>query len=235
VQVLPWDFSATFPHPTEEAVEAGVINEDDCEPEAIKSIHEEHAREALANLRALDELLDARRRGVDPKTGKPPRTHATKERLRRYFAEQPGRLEHAFQILMDVYANAFGDEAADAFTKAIRAWHAGIEVTIEKTQVLPAAPIAETATKPRRLSSRMPVPKPLHHAVKSGRFGQDEHGKPIKPSADEVREITETHAEKLIEANEHELREGIKKYAEDFGERPAAQLEAYVRRQQNSR
>jgi hypothetical protein len=44
-----------------------------------------------------------------------------------------------------------------------------------------------------------------------------------------VRAITENHAEKIIErlgaANELEIRSRLDSYAEDFGERPARQLE----------
>ena len=36
------------------------------------SIHDEHARELLTVLHDLDAVLDARRRGVDPKNGKAP-------------------------------------------------------------------------------------------------------------------------------------------------------------------
>jgi hypothetical protein len=103
----------------------------------------------------------------------------------------------------------------------------------------------------RRVIARMPVPKPLPHAVAAGNFGQDERG-PIRPSAAEVREITETHAALLIDLlaqqreaqrsrSEHEsarlsaeIQTEIQKYAEDFGERAAEQLLAYSRRQGNA-
>lgn len=94
----------------------------------------------------------------------------------------------------------------------------------------------------------MPVPKPLPYAVAAGNFGQGERG-PIRPSADEVREITENHAALLIdllaqqrdaqrsrseEENRRlstEIQTEVQKYAEDFGERAAEQLLAYSRRQ----
>jgi hypothetical protein len=172
--------------------------------------------------------------------GKPPRTHASKEKLRRLFQEQPARIEHAFTVLMDVYANVFGDDAADAFTKAIRAWHAGIEVTTNK----PPAPEKQTerrgdatpTTKPTRISSCLPVPRPLPAAVAAGNFGKDEQDKPIRPSPQEVREITESFAEKLLDSKtDAEIQAGIARYAEDFGPRPAAQLEAYLRREKKAR
>ena len=72
--------------------------------------------------------MDARRRGVDPVTGKSPKSHAARERLRKLFDSEPARLERWFQNLMDTYESAFGPDAADAFDKAIRARHAGIQV-----------------------------------------------------------------------------------------------------------
>jgi hypothetical protein len=128
VQVLPWDFRSSFPEPLEEAIVAGKLHEDDAEPENVKGLHEEHARHALVILSDLDSVLDARRMGVDPSTGRPPRTENQRQRLDVLFRDEPRQLEHAFNVLMDVYEEAFGDEAADAFRKAIRAWHAGIEV-----------------------------------------------------------------------------------------------------------
>ncbi len=102
---------------------------------------------------------------------------------------------------------------------------------------------------PKRITSRIPVPRPLPAAVAAGRFGQDEDGHPIRPAADEVRAITEQHAEKLIDllvaataavqsgapTEQARLRDAfgiaVADFAEDFGSRPAQQLEAYVRRQ----
>jgi hypothetical protein len=131
VQRLPWDFRKTFPHPTEEAIEAGAIGENDCNPDSICSLHEEHARHLLSALRALDTVLDARRRGVDPGTGKKPRSHGARERLRKYLDEEPGRLERSFTATLGVYEDVFGSQAADTFTKALRACHAGIDVVAD--------------------------------------------------------------------------------------------------------
>jgi hypothetical protein len=57
----------------------------------------------------------------------------------------------------------------------------------------------------------------------------------IRPNAAEVRAITEEQAERMIEMNDDELHSVVRKYAEDFGPKAAAQLERYVRRQQHSR
>ena len=117
-------------------------------------------------------------------------------------------------------------EAGDAFGKAIRAWHNGIEVKTIKSRPTPS-----------RISSRLPAPRPLPSAISAGNFGHDEHGNPIRPGPDEIRAITEHHAEKLIELLYvgKDIQPALAKYAEDFGERPAKQLEAYIRRQDRTR
>jgi hypothetical protein len=263
VQYLPWDFQSTFPQPTPEAIDAGIISDEDAAPEDLRGIHEEHANEALAVLRDLDRVLDARRRGVDPRNNKPPMLKEAKERLKIFFDTEPGRLERWWQTIMETYEQAFGHEAADAFGKALRARHAGIPVRVGKpgaemptpAKTVNDTPAALPGSKParerphRRIAARLPVPRPLPSAIAAGHFGQDEGGRPIRPGAHEVREITEHHAEKLIETLDSlqqasgscipgeatRLRElfdsGIAAYAEDFGHHAAAQLEAYVRRQ----
>jgi len=281
VQRLKWDFRRTFPAPTPEALDAGILDDEDCEPENVRAIHEEHAREVLAALRDLDEALDARRLGLDPKTGKSPTTDAGQQRLRQLESE-PARLEQWWTTLMETYEQGFGPEAADAFGKAIRAWHAGIEVTapdqplnaqiVESLAPVPAAnevraeePASQVdsdlppQTARLRVVARLPVPTPLPSSVNAGIFGQDERDKPIQPGPHEVREITERHAEKLIDLlgglrqiddwlaapvcsdparlyHERDallgrVQSAVASYAEDFGEQAARQLEAYARRQ----
>jgi hypothetical protein len=234
VQRLPWDFKTTFPEPLEEAIESGVADETDREPANLKSLHENYASQCLSVLAARDKVMDARRKGVDPGTGQKPRTQASRERLRKYLAEEPTRLDHTFDVLIDTYAEAFGLDAADAFEKAIVAWHAGIEV--RSNQAAPPEEQPAVRRKPRRSvpSSRLPVPRPLESAVSAGLFGEDENGKPIRPKADEVRGITEQHAERMMEMTDAELSAAVTKYAEDFGPKPASQLERYVRRRRDA-
>jgi hypothetical protein len=207
VQRLRWDFTSTFPPPTEEALDAGVISEEDCTPERIRILHEQHAREALGVLRDLDIVMDARRQGIDSKIGKPPRTHASRENLKRYHQDEPKRLEHYFHILMETYENAFGVEAADAFTKCIRARHAGIPVEMEDRNAgqltadqlqFEAAVMKPAITAKRRSPTVLPVPKPLPEAIKAGHFGEQAGG-PVNPKPAEVRAITEQHAEKIVD------------------------------------
>ena len=252
---LKWDFHTTFPEPTEQAIEAGAISAEDLHPGGIRSIHEEQTREMLATLHDLDAVLDARRRGVDPRNNKTPMLKEAKERLQKFFQTEPARLESWYSNLLGVYADAFGQEAADAFDKAVRAWHAGVEVLAESksaaARATEAAPPAPAPTKlirrrnPSRISARLPVPRPLPSAIAAGHFGQEENGRPVRPGAREVREITERHAEKLIDLldslasapadNKETLRmqfdAGIAAYAEDFGQPAADQLQAYVHRQ----
>jgi hypothetical protein len=101
-------------------------------------------------------------------------------------------------------------------------------------------------------AARIPVPKPLAEAVAAGHFGHDEEGHPIRPGSEEVRVITERHAEKLTDilagiyqasgTNPPEadrlkqlLAAAIADYAEDFGDQAARQLEAYAQRQAKMR
>jgi hypothetical protein len=245
VQHLKWDFQESFPQPTEDAIDNGIISDEDLTPDNIKAIHDEHAREMLAALHDLDAIMDARRGGVDPATGHAPRSPAAKERLKKLFATEPARLERSYQNLLDTYADAFGQEAADAFDKAMRARHAGIPVVADTERVGPAAtsivpaaaadPIRPRApARPSRIVARLPIPRPLTEAVRAGRFGMDEQNRPIRPDPEEVAEITVTHAEKLMDLlgpkSQAQYEAALAAYAEDFGPRPAAQLDAYVRR-----
>lgn len=111
----------------------------------------------------------------------------------------------------------------------------------------PAIPAPARSPLPRRRSvaACLPVPRPLPSAIAAGNFGQDEDGKPVRPGTYEIRDITERHADKLIDlldaiavapangkdALQMQFDTGIAAYAEDFGQHAAHQLEAYVRRQ----
>jgi hypothetical protein len=244
-QELSWDFRTTFPTPLPTAIDQGVISPEDAAPANVAALHQEHAREMLAALRQLDSVLEARRLGVDPKTGRPPASPAARERLDQLFQTEPRRLRHWHQNLLGTYEGVFGFGAAGEFDKAVRAWHAGIEVT---GPTIPRKPRNPRSIASGRIVARLPVPKPLPEAVAAGDFGTDEQGRVIQPSPAEVREITANHAEQLVavmddlrregKAEPKELTEryesGIAAYASSFGERAAAQLDAYVRRQARS-
>lgn len=125
---LRWDFATSFPAVSDDAIDAGRVQPEDTTPEAVAALHAEHAREMLAVLRRLDRVREAASHGVDAETGKRPRTPATQSRLAERHREEPARLTHAYQVLLDVYAEAFGDVAATAFDHNLRARHAGIAV-----------------------------------------------------------------------------------------------------------
>src|SRR5882724_3277408 len=142
------------------------------------------------------------------------------------------------------------------------------EVEIQKPlsqETLPGIPVVADASTPtttvraRRSPVVLPVPKPLPTAIGRGHFGEDENG-PIRPTAQEVRAITENHTERLIgfldglqEVNAllnnsqcsdrarlfHEkdrllsgYQGALAMYAEDFGQNAANRLDAWARHQQ---
>jgi hypothetical protein len=115
-------------------------------------------------------------------------------------------------------------------------------------QEAPGKPPKARAPRKRHTDvvARLPVPRPLPGSVAAGHFGHGEDGKPIRPEADEIRSITENLADRLIElldaiaevkqenarqAMQEQFAQAVQMYALEFGERPARQLEAYVRRQ----
>jgi len=263
IERLPWDFATTFPQPIEQAIEAGRLCEEDCTPENVKSIHEEHARELLTIVHDLDAVMDARRRGVDPMTGKPPRTHASRERLRRLYDSEPDRLDRSFNNMVEVYEEAFGAEAAHAFSRYIRARHAGIPIECDQKLCSDSQTIEKKKESPvvehRAAPTVLPVPKPLREAVAAGIFGYEESGKPVNPKPDEVRKITQNHAEKIIDLLnglrevesqlaghcsdrarvgaersrlKNQITSAIEEYAASFGPKAGERLDAYCLRQQ---
>ena len=206
LQVLPWDFRTSFPQPMEEAILNGTLQPEDAEPENLASLHEEHARHGLALLHDLDAVTDARRAGVDPRNGKAPRTPKQREVLEKLYKEELPRLEREFDTLIDVYEEVFGADAAGAFRKTIRAWHAGVEVIGE-------AP---------------PTPRALTESITAGVFGVEEDGTPVNPGDVEVAAITECVADALMDRQDDPEREELlKKYADDFGPKAAEELDRW--------
>lgn len=258
VERLPWDFATSFPQPTDAAIDAGVLDASDLVPENLAALHQDFARQCLAALTRLAAVHDARRRGVDPATGRPPPSRAGKERLRRFLGEEPGRLERGYRILVETYENAFGAKAATAFDRFVRARQAGIAVVADARPETAMVSDQRTPTTPHR-SSALPVPRPLPTRIATGVFGIDEHDQPVRPGPDEVWAITEAHAEKIAgfleglgqversltstghgdparlyverERLRGEVRSAVEAYAEDFGRDAASQLERHVRHQ----
>jgi hypothetical protein len=227
----------------------------------MQAIHKEHGRRMLGALSDLDAAADRCRNN-------PPVPAVVSDAL-----SEPTRLERWYANLLGLYEEWFGKEAAVAFDQAVRAWHAHVEVVVDRkppaAQIAPPpqpiaecppmieaeiadAPAVASAVPSRllpqplasRVVARLPVPRPLPIAIEEQHFGVDEDGRPIHPSADEVREITDAHAEKLVELLEtsrpaqppvkndllDQYHTGITAYERSFGERAARQLEAYVQR-----
>jgi hypothetical protein len=219
--------------PLEEAIDAGKIDPSDAEPENLATIHDEHAREALALLSDIDAISDAKVHGVDPKTGKKPRTEKQRKALERLFAEKPTALHHAFDVLMDVYAEVFGDEAGLAFRQALTCWHAGVEVISQTENAKPSV----IRTPMLSGEDGLPVSRPVSRAIDEGCFGTDiESGTTIDPGDEEVIAITESFAAKLgAEVGptgdvSEAYRVMLANYRADFGDRAADVLETFVRR-----
>lgn len=277
---LPWDFESTFPAPLDEAIRDGALNADSLNDESIATLHHEHARECLAVLSDLEALRRAFGTGTDPQTGKAPHTSQAREGLAKLFAEQPHTLKHAFEVLLDTYENVFGDGAAEAFRLYLAARNRGVTVTAERATQQPSPPPPPPSSNHRHRDQsddgtashdpnvdsqallkstepELPVPKPLPCAVRRGVFGVDEDGDPVEPSEEEVRAITEYHADRLsrlldaIIAAENQVRYAHRSdraaavraldcaysafqsaaalYEEDFGDQAARHLESYVR------
>ena len=75
----PWDFSNRFPQPLQSAIEAGLLGTDPVGEADVAAIHDELAREALSLLAELDSAFESIRAGLDPRTGKPPKTDARRD------------------------------------------------------------------------------------------------------------------------------------------------------------
>jgi hypothetical protein len=245
---LPWDFRTTFPMPLESAIENRRLDESDLDPQNLASLHDEHARHALAILSDLDAVDTASRADVDPVTGKPPRTQKQRETLAKLYAEKPGVLIHAFEVLIDVYAEAFGDDAALAFKQAITSWHAGVEVVGEENPdhrlTITLAPLGEGP-------DGLPMARPLRHAVAAGAFGYE--GDPVHPAdpcdeeifevtarlAFDLREcvLTRVNGKPLLEQNTVDqaaqqdagYQASLERYRQDFGDEAATALDEHVR------
>lgn len=142
-----WDFENSFPSPLDEAIEEGVIREEDVNPECLKAIHEEHACEMLMVLHEMRVVLDARRRGVYPHTDLPPKTPASAERLSKFLATEPVNLLAYWKGLMGAYESAFGGPATRAFGKWVGkhyrlSLHDEPEVKSESAKPTPVQPNA---------------------------------------------------------------------------------------------
>ena len=188
---LPWDFAKTFPPPLPEAVDAGTVDEADAAGENLAALHGAYAGQMWAALGQLDAVMEAARRKVDPATGKRPRSHAARERLDRYLDAEPERLRRWFDTLVETYGAAFGTDAAEAFARAVRARHAGVDVVADgrRGQPLVAEPL------PVSPHPRMTAPSPGRGPAVSAFVGSD-----VVPSGLARRKLLERRPRSPIEA-----------------------------------
>jgi N12 class adenine-specific DNA methylase len=113
------DFETSFPQPEPAAIEAGVVQEMDT-PEAVAALHQDQKNQMLALLDAARVWEQARERGVDPDTGKPPRGKKRTAELERLYTEAPATLAREYDTALVSYQDVFGPDAAvefDAYLK----------------------------------------------------------------------------------------------------------------------
>ena len=147
VMRLRWDFRTQFPEVLPEVVDAGAMAAEDAAPESVEAIHQEHGRKMLATLAELDAAKDERRTALSKRATPNP------DRL-----DKPTRLERWYASLLGVYEEWFGKEAADAFDRAVRAWHAHIEVVVDRESAtspdaIPIPSLAQPASGPQSQDS----------------------------------------------------------------------------------
>jgi len=176
VMRLRWDFRTRFPEVLPEVVDAGVMAAEDAAPQSVEAIHQEHGRKMLATLAELDSAKDERRTALSKQ--------ATPKSDR---IDKPTRLERWYASLLGVYEEWFGKDAADAFDRAVRAWHAHIEVVVDR----------ESATSP----DAMPIPSLTQPA--SGPQSQDSPGvtidsAPLLPLIPPPRQLPDLTTKRIV-------------------------------------
>lgn len=89
--------------------------------EAVRMLTVEHARKLRWLLEDIQAVEDATRTGVDPRSGRRPRTEKAAARLEEYLSGAGLRLWGAYTDALAVYAEGFGDEAARTLECWVRA------------------------------------------------------------------------------------------------------------------
>ena len=110
-----WDFETRFPAPLPQAVAAGVVAAEDAAGENLAALTRAHLDDCRLALAEKRRQLDAAAKGVDPDTGRKPRTAATRHKLMDRTAERATAAHRRYENLIFSYADAFGTEAAAAF------------------------------------------------------------------------------------------------------------------------
>ncbi len=118
------------PEPLPEAVECGVFGMEESGPvipdaEQIALLVREHAEELLNTIMDIDALQDGIRRGIDPRTGRAPKTEAQRIKLDEFLKRAELRLQRTRDDALAVYADAFGDENARVLEEHLCLWVLG--------------------------------------------------------------------------------------------------------------
>lgn len=114
-----------IPAPLSQAVSAGVFGQTitgPVEPDAdeVAALTEQHAHEMLVLLADGNAIEDSIRNGSDSRTGRVPRTPEARTRLAEFLQAEARRLSTAYADAVAAYAEAFGDDAAQALDIWVR-------------------------------------------------------------------------------------------------------------------
>ncbi len=112
-----YDFEKTYPQPIEERIEAvqregrpTPFDESGSREQQVKAVTDEQLVELENLFNDMAHLEEAKRQGVDPETGKPPKGKAAEERVKKIDAEIRA-LDHRVTDAVVAYAEFFGDDA----------------------------------------------------------------------------------------------------------------------------
>ncbi|MCG3131548.1 MAG: hypothetical protein FLDDKLPJ_02344 [Phycisphaerae bacterium] len=93
--------------------------------DAIAEMTAEHAHEMIVLLADCEAVADAIRTGHDPRSGRTPKTPEARARLGEHLATEERRLRESYADAVAAYAEAFGDDAANALDAWVRKVVAG--------------------------------------------------------------------------------------------------------------
>lgn len=131
--IEPEDDAAPVPpqfQPLQAAIEAGVFGvtaEGPIEPDEheIAALTQEHSYELITNLVEIGVLEDALRSGVDPRTGRMPRTSESAERSAERWRSELQALQSKYAEMLAAFEEGFGSAACNELDAWVRAQVAG--------------------------------------------------------------------------------------------------------------
>lgn len=118
-----YDFANTFPRPLDLDPDARVRIFGEAEapdPDQVREQHEELMNDLLANRLDLAAVRAAEAQGVDPRTGKAPKTDKQKAALAEFLRREPEMLERDYWNALEAYGQGYGEEAAKALDAHVR-------------------------------------------------------------------------------------------------------------------